>query len=67
MKQDITKKIFCWTLFKDGTVVSDFYGYSCSTSENEDTLAIETRKHCTETATEQCSSNLCLAAIIKII
>ena len=35
--------------------------------ENDNTLAIEMRKHFTETATKRCSSNLCLAAIIKVI
>ena len=34
--------------------------------ENENILAIEIRKHFIETATERYSSNLCLAAIIKI-
>ena len=53
--------------FKYDTVVSDFSGYRCSNLENEDTLTIERRKHIAEAANERCSSNLCLAVIIKII
>ena len=48
-------------------MVSDFSDYCCGSLENENTLAIEMRKHFTEAATERCSSNLCLAATIKII
>ena len=48
-------------------MVSDFSDYCCSSLENENTLAIERRKHFTEAVTQRCSSNLCLAAIIKII
>ena len=39
--------------------------YCCSSLENENTLAIEMRKHFTEASTEGFCSNLCLAAIIK--
>ena len=46
---------------------SDFLGYCCSNLKSENALAIEMRKHFTEAATETRSSNLCLAAIIKII
>ena len=49
------------------TVESDFQDYCCSKLETRITFAIEMRKHFTEAATERCSSNLCLAAIIKII
>ena len=38
-----------------------------SNLENDNTLAFEMRKHFTEADTERCSSNLCLAAITKII
>ena len=48
-------------------MVSDFSDYCCNSLENENTLAIWWRKHVTEAATERCPSNLCLAAIIKII
>ena len=48
-------------------MVSDFSDYCYSCLVNENTLAIERRKHFTEAATERCSSNLYLAAIIKII
>ena len=48
-------------------MASDFSDYCCSSLENENTLAIEVRKHFIEAATERCSSKLCLAAIIKII
>ena len=47
--------------------MSDFSDYCCSSLENENTLAIERTKHFTEEATEKCSSDLCLAAIIKIV
>ena len=47
--------------------MSDFSDYCCSSLKKENTLAIERRKHFTEAATEKCSSNFCLAAIIKII
>ena len=47
-------------------MVSDFQGYCSSSLENENTFAIEMRKHFTEVATERGSSNLRLAAIIKI-
>ena len=60
-------QILCWNLFKDDTVVSNFSDYCCSSLENENTLAIERRKHFTVAITERCSSNFCLAAIIKII
>ena len=43
-------------------MVSDFEDYYCNNLENENTLAIEMRKHFTEAATEKCSSNLCLGA-----
>ena len=46
------------------TVVSDFQDYCCSNLENENTLAIETRKGFTEASTERCFSNLCLATMI---
>ena len=49
------------------TLVSDFQDYLCSHLVNENTWAIEMRKHSTEAATERCSSNLYLTAIIKII
>ena len=49
------------------TVVSDFSDYCSNSLENENTLTTERRKHFTEAATEMRSSNLCLAAIIKII
>ena len=39
----------------------------CSNLENENTLAIEMRKCFTEAANENSSSNLCLAAITKIL
>ena len=61
MKHDITKYTTYWNLFKDDAVVGDFQDYSLLT------LTIEMRKHFTEAATERSSSNLCLAAIIKII
>ena len=48
-------------------MVSDFSDYWCTSLENKNTLAIETRVHFTEAVTERCSSNLCLAANIKII
>ena len=48
-------------------MVSDFSDYCCSSLENEKTLAIERRKQFTEAANKRCSSNMCLAAIIKII
>ena len=48
-------------------VLSEFSDYCCSSLENENTLAIERRKNLKEAASERCSSNLCLAAIIKII
>ena len=54
--------MFCWNWSKDDTVVSDFEDYYCNNLENENTLAIEMRKHFTEAATEKCSSNLCLGA-----
>ena len=47
--------------------MSNFSYYCLSSSETENTLANERRKHFTEAATETCSSNLCLAAFIKII
>ena len=47
--------------------MSDFKDYCCSSLENENTLTIEMRKHFTEAATKRCSSNLCLAGILKII
>ena len=66
MKQDITQyfveiylKMTQWRVI--------FSDYCCSSLENENSLAIERRKHFTEAATERCSSNLCLAAIIKTI
>ena len=59
--------IFCWNLFKDDTVVSDFSDYYCNSLENENTLAIERRKHFAETVAKRCPSNLCLAAIIEVI
>ena len=40
--------------------MSDFLDYCCSSSENENTLVIERRKHFTEAATESCFSNLSL-------
>ena len=46
---------------------SDFQDYYCSNSENENTLANETRKCFTEAATKTYSSNLCLATIIRLI
>ena len=46
-------------------MVSHFSDYCCSSLEN--TLAIEMRKHFIEAATERCSWNLGLTAIIKII
>ena len=64
MKQDINKYFI---EIKDDTVVSDFSGYCCSSLENENILAIERTRHFTEAATKRCSSNLCLAANIKII
>ena len=70
-KQNISETgyyyIFCWNLFKGDTVVSDFSDYCSNSLENENTLTIDRRKHFTEAATEIRSSNLCLAAIIKII
>ena len=42
-------------------------GDYCSNLENENTLAIEMRKHFTEAATEKRSLNLRLVAITKII
>ena len=48
-------------------MVSDFSDYYCSSLEKENASAIERRKHFTKAATESCSSNLCLTAIIKII
>ena len=48
-------------------MVSDFSDYCYSCLVNENTLAIERRKHFTEAATERCSSYLRLTAIIKII
>ena len=60
-------KIFCWHLFKDDTVVSDFSDYCCSSLENEKNLASERRSHFTEAASERYYSNLCLVAIIAII
>ena len=66
MKQDITQyfveiylKMTQWRVI--------FSDYCCSSLENENSLATERRKHFTEAATERCSSNLCLAAIIKTI
>ena len=47
--------------------MGDFQDYCCSILENENTLAIEMRKNFTEAVIERCFSNLCLAAIIKII
>ena len=47
--------------------MSNFSDYCCSSLENDNTLAIERRKHFTEAVTERFSSNLYLAAIIKII
>ena len=64
---EITKLIFCWNLLKDDTMMSDSWDYRCSSLENENTLATEMRKHFTEVATERCSSNFCLADIIKTI
>ena len=52
MKQDIPKLIFSWNLFKDDTVMSVFYSYCCSSSENENTLGNEMGKHSTEAATK---------------
>ena len=46
-------------------MVNDFSDYCCGSFEN--TLAIEREKYFTEAATGRCSSNLRLAAIIKII
>ena len=46
--------------------MSNFSDYFCSSLEKENSLAIERRKYFTEAGTERCSSNLCLAAIIKI-
>ena len=37
--------------------------YCCSNLDNENSLAIEMRKHFTEAATEKGTSNLCLAAV----
>ena len=47
--------------------MSAFSDYCCSSLENENTLAIESRKYFTEAVTERCSSYLCFPAIIKII
>ena len=47
-------------------MVSNFQDCCWSNSESENTLAIEMRKHFTEAATERCSPNLCLVAIINI-
>ena len=44
MKHDYYYK-FCWNLFVDATVVSDFSDYCCSSLENKNTLAIDRRKH----------------------
>ena len=49
------------------TLVCDFKDYCCSSLENEKTLTLEMRKHFRGAATEMCSSNLRLGAIIKII
>ena len=46
--------------------MSDFQDYCCSKLENENTLAIEMRKHFIEAATERSSSNLRLTAICKM-
>ena len=46
-------------------MVSDFQDHYCSNLGNESNLAIDMKKHSTEAATERCSSNLHLAAIIK--
>ena len=47
-------------------MVSDFQDYCCSNLENEN-MSNQIRKRFTEAGTERCSSNLCLAAITKII
>ena len=47
--------------------MSDFQDYCCSNLENENTSTIEMWTYFTEAATERCSSDLCLATIIKII
>ena len=48
-------------------MVSDFQYCCCSELENENALVIEMRKHFTEASTERCSSNFCVAAIIKFM
>ena len=60
-------QIFCWNLFKDDTEASAFSDCYYSSLKNENTLTIEKGKHFTKAATEECSSNLCFAAIIKSI
>ena len=63
----LTPKYFCWNLFKDDTVVSDFSDCCFGSLENKNILTIERRKHLTQAATQRCLSTLRLAAIIKII
>ena len=48
-------------------MVSDFSDYCCNGLENENSLAIEWKKHFTEAVIKRCSANFCLTAIIKII
>ena len=61
MKQDITKHF-------DGIYLKMRQWWDRDYSlGNDTTLAIEKRKHFTKLATERCSSNLCLAAIINIV
>ena len=42
-----------------------FQDYCCSNLENENTFAIEMKKHFTEAGTENCSSNLCLGSFYE--
>ena len=54
-------------MFRWDLKLIQWWDYCFSNLENKIILAIEMRYHFTEAATERCSSNLCLAAFVKII